>query len=136
MAIFSVVALTKVDSGSAPAGAIHPALAWFNPFAGTSFSGLTSGLLIAVFIYWGWDTAVSINEETRDGTRSPGPAALISTLVLLVTYVLVAIAAESFAGVGTKGIGLANTDKPWRRANPTSRTVRGPSSGPDVKERR
>ena len=61
-----------------------------------------------LFIYWGWDTAVSVNEETKDPTKTPGRAAILSTLILLVTYVLVIVAAQSFAGVGTSGIGLAS----------------------------
>jgi amino acid transporter len=107
--IFSITALVKVYNGSAPAGSIHPAASWFNPFH-LSFSALTSGMLIAIFIYWGWDTAVSVNEETRDKHHAPGRAAITSTVVLLVTYVLVTVAAEAFAGIGTKGIGLGNED--------------------------
>ena len=41
------------------------------------------GLLLAVFIYWGFDTAVSVNEETKDARKTPGRAAVIATLVLL-----------------------------------------------------
>ena len=61
-----------------------------------------------VFIYWGWDTALSVNEETKDPAKTPGRAAILSTLILVVTYALVIFAAQSFAGIGTKGIGLAN----------------------------
>ena len=32
-----------------------------------------SSLLLAVFIYWGWDTAVSVNEETKDPDQDTGP---------------------------------------------------------------
>ena len=67
-------------------------------------------MLVAIFIYWGWDTAVSVNEETRDKSRAPGTAAVTSTFVLLVVYVLVTVAAQAYAGVGTKGIGLENPD--------------------------
>jgi amino acid transporter len=62
-----------------------------------------------LFIYWGWDTAVAVNEETADRTKTPGRGAMISTLVLLVTYALVIISAQSFAGIGTSGIGLGNS---------------------------
>jgi amino acid transporter len=107
--VFAITALTKVYSGSAPSGSIHPAWSWFDPTQ-LSFSALTSGMLVAIFIYWGWDTAVSVNEETRDKRHAPGRAAITSTIVLLVTYVLVTVAAQAFAGVGTKGIGLGNPD--------------------------
>jgi len=104
------VALAKVYGSNPPDGSIHIAASWFNPFDITSFSTLTSGLLLAVFIYWGWDTAVSINEETKDSARTPGRAAVLSTVLLLVTYALVTISAQAFAGVGDKGSGLANPD--------------------------
>ena len=107
--IFSITALTKVYAHSAGHQAVHPAWSWFNPFHAT-LGGFSLGMLTALFIYWGWDTAVSINEETRDRRRNPGRAAVISTLVLLVTYLLVTTSAQAFAGVGTKGIGLQNPD--------------------------
>ena len=31
------------------------------------------GFILMLFIYWGWDTAVSVNEETKDQARTPGP---------------------------------------------------------------
>jgi len=61
-----------------------------------------------LFIYWGWDTAVACNEETADAETVPGKAAILSTFVLLGTYALVILAVQSFAGLGTTGIGLGN----------------------------
>ena len=63
-----------------------------------------------LFIYWGWDSAVSVNEETKDSTKTPGRAAVISTVLLVAIYVLVTISAQIYAGVGDKGIGLGNPD--------------------------
>ena len=31
-----------------------------------------AGFTLMLFIYWGWDTAVSVNEETKDSHRIPG----------------------------------------------------------------
>ena len=61
-----------------------------------------------VFIYWGWDTAVAVNEETKDKTRTPGLAAIFSTIILLFTYALVIFSIQAFAGVKTTGNGLGN----------------------------
>jgi amino acid transporter len=66
--------------------------------------------LLALFIYWGWDTCLALNEETKDPERTPGRAAILSTLILLVTYVGVAVAAMAFAGLGTTGSGLGSED--------------------------
>ena len=53
LVIFSVVALVKVYIGHAPAGHLHPALAWFSPFGSGGTQAFTAGLLLALFIYWG-----------------------------------------------------------------------------------
>ncbi len=103
---FSVTALLRVGTGHHPAASIHPAWSWFNPFHISSFSSFVSGIILMLFIYWGWDTAVAVNEETKDPEKTPGRAAVLSTVILLATYVLVIVAAQAFAGIGTSGIGL------------------------------
>jgi amino acid transporter len=69
-----------------------------NPFAINDLSGLTAGILVAVFSYWGWDSTVTVNEETEDSSRTPGVAAILSTIILVGIYVVVSIAAQAFAG--------------------------------------
>ena len=107
LAVYALVALIRVAVGSAPAGHLVPSMSWFNPTT-LSPSALIDGLVLMLFIYWGWDTSLSVNEETSDKERLPGLAGMISTVLLLTTYALVTIAAVCFAGVGTKGIGLGN----------------------------
>ncbi len=104
--MFAIFALVRVYSGNGESYSIVPSLDWFNPFTLDFGSVIAPAMLTAIFIYWGWDTAVSINEETRDPAKTPGRAAILSTVLLLVTYSLVAVAAIAFAGVGTEGIGL------------------------------
>ncbi|MEZ0091214.1 APC family permease [Streptacidiphilus sp. EB129] len=110
LVVLSVTALVKVYGSNAPHSSIHIAGSWFNPFDVTSTSAFTAGILSAVFIYWGWDTAVSVNEETADKERTPGRAAVMSTVLLLLIYALVSTSAQAFAGVGTTGNGLGNPD--------------------------
>jgi amino acid transporter len=105
--VLSVVALVKVGQGHP--GSIHPAWSWFNPFHVKNFSTFTEGIILMVFIYWGWDTGVAVNEETRDRNKTPGRAAILSTVILLVTYALVITSVQAFAGIGTTGNGLGNT---------------------------
>jgi len=108
LTVLSVTALVKVANGTAPAGHLTPHWSWLNPFHVSSFSAFVSGVILMVFIYWGWDTAVSVNEETRDRNRTPGLAAIISTFILLAMYFLVIFSMQAFAGIGTKGNGLGN----------------------------
>jgi amino acid transporter len=98
LALFAIVALIKVYAGSAPSGSVDPSLSWINPFS-LSPSEISAGMLLAVFIYWGWDTTATVNEETEDPGEAPGRATVISTLILLGIYLIVAIAAQAYAGV-------------------------------------
>ena len=99
LVLFVVLSFVAVLGGNAPDASTLPSLEWFNPFGFTDFDSFTEAILLALFIYWGWDTCLALNEETKDPKTIPGRAALISTLVLVVTYVLVAVAAISFAGI-------------------------------------
>ena len=107
---FAGVALFKVYTDQAETYSIKPAIDWFWP-AGLDFSTVIApALLTALFIYWGWDTAVACNEESDDPGTTPGRAAVISTFLLLATYATVAVATIAFAGVGDEGVGLGNQD--------------------------
>jgi amino acid transporter len=127
LVVFSVVALVKVGAGHAPPGHLTPSAEWFNPFHHLSFTSFMVGFTLMLFIYWGWDTSVSVNEETRDSRRTPGRAAVLSTLILLVTYALVVMASQSYAGVGSKGIGLANPNNSGDVLNVLGSSVFGTS---------
>lgn len=107
LVMFAVVALIKVYSGHGTSGSVHPSMSWLWP-TGMSMKVISASVLLAAFIYWGWDTAVATNEESDDPGKTPGRAAVISTVLLLLIYVLVSIAAVAFAGTGSTGIGLGN----------------------------
>jgi amino acid transporter len=98
LAVFAVVALVTVYSHHG-SGAIEPRADWFNPFS-MNFGDLVDGILLGVFIYWGWDSGVAVNEESEDSNEGPGRAAVVSTLVLLATYLLVTAGSLSVHGPG------------------------------------
>ena len=124
LAAFAIYALVKVYAGTAPEGSLTPSLSWLWP-SGMSVAELTEALLLAIFIYWGWDTAVAVNEETKDPDRIPGRAAVISTVLLLATYAIVSIATVAFAGTGEEGIGLGNEENAEDVFNALGETVFG-----------
>lgn len=95
--LFAVVALVKVVGDDATAGAPDPALSWLNPFDAGG-AALTTGLLLGVFAYWGWESSVNLSEETEDPSSAPGRAAVLSTVLLLVTYISVTFAVVAFTG--------------------------------------
>jgi amino acid transporter len=98
LVLFIVVALIKVWLGDAPSGSIDPSLSWLNPFE-IPAGALSGAMLLAVFIYWGWESAVNLNEETEGDVDKPGLAGVISTTLLLITYVGVAFAIVAWGGV-------------------------------------
>jgi len=59
--------------------------------------------LLGVFLYWGWDTAMSVNEETHAPSRTPGRSVLVATATLVGCYALVAVALQAFAGTAILG---------------------------------
>jgi amino acid transporter len=96
LAVFAVVAIVTVYSHH-PAGSIEPRADWFNPFA-MNFKDLVVAMLLGIFIYWGWDSGVSVNEESENSHDGPGRSAVVSTLLLLAIYLLVSAGAQSFHG--------------------------------------
>jgi amino acid transporter len=96
--LFSAFALWKVYWGGASPSVSPVAANWFNPAAAGSFDAIIQASLVAVFIYWGWDTTASVNEETENPETTPGRAAIVSTLLLVELYVLVTVSALAFAG--------------------------------------
>ena len=99
LVIFAAVALIDVYSGNAAAHSIKPQLDWFNPFA-MNFGDLIVAMLLGIFIYWGWDSGVAVNEESEDSNEGPGRAAVISTLLLVAIYLVVSAGAQSYHGTG------------------------------------
>ena len=91
LGLFAVVALAK-------GGTATPSLDWVNPFHISSFGALADGVLLGLFIYWGWDSGVAVNEESADSATGPGRAAVVSTILLLFIYVIVSVAAQSYGG--------------------------------------
>src|SRR6202012_19493 len=97
LTVFALVALVKAGTGHALPGAAHPSAGWLNPWTG-SFGKLSNSFLLAVFIYWGWDCCLSVNEETKDSARTPGRAAVIATIMLVAIFAVISVASLAYAG--------------------------------------
>ena len=79
---------------------------WFSlgDFSPQSFA---SGALIAIFLYWGWDVTLNLNEETKEARHTPGWGAFWSVLMivfLLASFVvttLVVLSDQEILAAGT-----------------------------------
>ncbi len=92
---FSVWGIIKV-AVSHPAGTVGFHMSWINPLSIKSFGALAAGLVLGVFFFWGWDTAVNLNEESKNSSRIPGQAGVISMFLLLVIFVMNIVAVQMF----------------------------------------
>jgi amino acid transporter len=106
---FAVVAIVHVGAGDAPAGLSFD-LEWFNPFTGLALGAFVIGVTGSIFAFWGWDTCLTLGEESKDPTKVPGRAGLLCVITILLTYLLVAVAVMMYAGVGDTGLGLGNEE--------------------------
>ena len=104
--IFALAAFAR--SGDSETGLSFD-ISWFS-LEGLTLSAFIAGLSGSIFAFWGWDTALTVNEESVDADKTPGRAALLCVLSILLTYLLVAVALQMYAGVGTEGLGLANEE--------------------------
>jgi amino acid transporter len=86
--------------------------AWLNPFS-SGLGSLVSAMLLGVFAFWGWEAATNLSEECRKPSDA-GKAGVISTIVLLTTYLLVAVfvviylGKTNFNAVGESGLVLVD----------------------------
>ena len=96
LGVFAVTALITVYTGH-PTHSVEPVADWFNPFA-MKFKDLVVAMLLGIFIYWGWDSGVAVNEESEDPNEGPGRAAVVSTVLLVFIYLIVAAGAQAYHG--------------------------------------
>ena len=85
---------------------------WVNPLE-YGVAPLVAAMLLGVFAFWGWEAATNLSEECRKPSDA-GKAGLLSTVILLITYVLVAISVVLYLGqsdffpVGESGLVLVD----------------------------
>ncbi len=64
LTLLAVTAFYSVFVSHDQLDSITPEWSWFSP-VGLSFNDFMQGVLLCLFIYWGWDAVLAINEETE-----------------------------------------------------------------------
>ena len=82
---------------------VHVTSSWFTVSGAGGFTALISGVLLAIFLYSGWDTAAYVGEEARG--KQAGPAAITSVALLFVIYSVTMLA---FQGIAPNHVMQAN----------------------------
>jgi amino acid transporter len=121
-AVLLIVAAVAVAALLHGAAAVRFSWAWFSWAGLGGMKGLMGGLLIACFMYSGWDASIYVNEETIDRANNPGKAALASVVMLALVYSLVTFAFQSVlspsemqahAGNVLSAVSARLMHKPW-----------------------
>jgi amino acid transporter len=98
LALFTVWAIVKAVA-THPEGYQGFHFSWLLSTHVTA-TGLASGVVLAVFLYWGWDSVTAVNEESQNSNHMPGVSAVLNTLILVFTYVVVTVALQMYHGAG------------------------------------
>jgi amino acid transporter len=94
-AVLLLVAAAALGSLLHGTTAVAFSWSWFSWVGIGGMKGLMGGILIACFMYSGWDASIYVNEETVDQANNPGKAALASVVMLALVYSLVTFAFQS-----------------------------------------
>lgn len=92
--VFSVGGIIKVALSNSSHHYTSFHLSWLNPFGIHNFGSVATALAVGTFLFWGWDTALNLNEESKDPGKTPGRAAIISMWLLLAVFLLNFVAAQ------------------------------------------
>lgn len=77
-----------------PVGSTVFRWSWLDPLSINGYKGLAVGCVLGLFFFWGWDTAVNLNEESKSSTKTPGQAGILSMFLLLFIFVLNLVSAQ------------------------------------------
>lgn len=77
-----------------PAGSTGFHWSWLNPLSLHGYQGLAAGVVLGLFLFWGWDTAVNLNEESKNSSKTPGRAVIISMFFVDFIFLLNIVAAQ------------------------------------------
>jgi amino acid transporter len=72
---------------------------WFNPLTAGSLGAVVHGVVITIYLYWGWDNSLRLNEESRQSS-SAGRAAIWSLLLILVVFLLAQVGFQRATTIG------------------------------------
>ena len=97
----AAIAMALLTNG---AGASAPTAAWLSPF-GSGAVDLHQAAAVAIFLFWGWETSLSVNEEMREPRRAPGRAGLAAAGILAAIYSFVTLAVVSTPHVANAVVG-------------------------------
>jgi amino acid transporter len=78
-------------------GSVEITSSWFTLQGAGGLKSLVAGILLAIFLFSGWDTAAYVGEEAK-GTKAGG-AAIASVVILFIVYSIAVLAFQGIAPI-------------------------------------
>jgi amino acid transporter len=103
---FTIAAIVGIYGHHLHHATVHLASSWFTLSGAGGFKALISGVLLAIFLYSGWDTAAYVGEEAKD--KKAGSAAVTSVVLLFIIYTVVIMAFQGLAPAKSMQANAAN----------------------------
>lgn len=88
--LIAIIMLGIVEFSASPTHVFSWSWLSFTSFTPELFA---SSVLTAVFLYWGWDVTLNLNEKTKNTKHTSGMGAFCSVLLIILIYVSFVIAA-------------------------------------------
>ncbi len=80
-------------------GTVTPTWKWLIPSGVGGAGSLVAGMIVAAYLFTGWDTSIYLNEETERPEVNPGKAALWSVAILGVYYTMLVVTLQGAASL-------------------------------------
>lgn len=93
---FCAIGIYRVYIEHAP-GTVRPSWEWLSISGVGGHGSLIAGMLITVYLFTGWDSALYLNEETERPERNPGLSALLSVAILGLFFTLLVFSLQGAA---------------------------------------
>src|SRR5699024_110731 len=82
----------------------------FNPAEIGDFSLFAAGMSLSIFMFWGWDAVLTMNEETKNLSKTLGRASNLTIFIIISVYILVTIGVVSSTGMRAQALGAVDRD--------------------------
>jgi amino acid transporter len=95
MTAIEVVALLALAIGALIKFSTSPVIpfswSWFSPAAFGDFKTFVSGMLVAMFYYFGWDVSSNVAEESQDANDAPGSSGVLGMIGIFALFLIMQV---------------------------------------------
>jgi amino acid transporter len=88
--VLAIAAFVKFSAAPQNAFSLH----WFSPMTFGDVPTFMSGMLVAVFYFFGWDVSSNVAEETENSNAAPGNSGIIGMIGIVILFMLIQVTVQ------------------------------------------